>query len=99
MKLYIKESPEPTWDDIDSWFAQARKKKSKYGRYWVTDCDYLPLHEQPDEGYTKLQAVMRAQREAEEAAKLFNLRIQETAKWFHIMDWNGKICHELDNAI
>lgn len=68
-------------------------------RYFVTDDDYIPLKAQPENGYTKLQAVERAQREAEQASKLFKLPISDTAKWYHIMDSNNKILHDLDNAI
>ena len=75
-------------------------KKLKEGlRYYVTDDDFIPLREQPNEGYTELQAVERAQREAERSAKLFNLRVSETAKWYHIIDSNHEIRHDLDNAI
>jgi len=73
--------------------------ESNYNRYYVTDDDYIPLSNQPNNGYTKMQAIQRAQREAEEAAKLFGLEISDTAKWYHIMDSNNNICHELDNAI
>jgi 5-methyltetrahydrofolate--homocysteine methyltransferase len=68
-------------------------------RYYVTDDDYIPLKAQPDEGYTKLQAIQRAQREAEQSAKLFKMRVADTAKWYHIMDSNNKILRDLDNAI
>ena len=68
-------------------------------RYYVTDDDYIPLREQPNEGYTELQAIERAQREAERSAKLFNLKVSETAKWYHIMDSNNKIRHDLDTVI
>lgn len=71
-----------------------------YGtRYYVTDDDYIPLREQPNEGYTQLKAIERAQREAEQAAKLFKLPVSNTAKWYHIMDDMGNILHELDTAI
>lgn len=73
--------------------------ESNYNRYFVTDDDYIPLSNQPNNGYTKMQAIQRAQREAEEAAKLFGLDISDTVKWYHIMDSNNNICHELDNAI
>lgn len=49
-------------------------------RYYVTDDDYIPLKSQPNNGYTELQAVERAQREAERSAKLFNLPITDTVK-------------------
>ena len=82
----------------------AGKDKIKIGnlnRYWVTDDDYIPLHDQPEKGYTKNQAISRAQREAERLTgfKRFNLSMKDAVKYFHIMDSDGKICHELDNAI
>jgi hypothetical protein len=90
-------------DDVSNKVAKALKMESnklKEGlRYFVTDDDYIPLREQPNEGYTELQAVERAQREAERSAKLFNLKVSETAKWYHIMDSNHKIRHDLDTAI
>ena len=36
-------------------------------RYFVSNDDLIPLHEQPSNGYTKLQAIERAQREAHQA--------------------------------
>ena len=73
--------------------------ESKKLRYYVTNHDLIPLHEQPPEGYTKLQAIERAQREAKEAAYLFDMDVIETKKWFHIMDSNNHYCKELDDAI
>ena len=75
------------------------KEFLRYGRYWVTDDDYIPLPEQPNDGYTENQAILRAQREAEQLAKLFKEPISKTAKMFHIMDYNGNIRHDLDSAI
>jgi hypothetical protein len=68
-------------------------------RYYVTDDDYIPLKAQPENGYTQLKAIERAQREAEESARLFGLSVSETAKWYHIMDSNNNIVSELDKAI
>lgn len=68
-------------------------------RYYVTNPDLIPFHAQPENGYTKLQAIARAQREAEEASKSFDLPITETAKWFHIVDSNFHYCQKLDSAI
>lgn len=68
-------------------------------RYYVTDDDYIPLKAQPENGYTQLKAIERAQREAEESAKLFGLSVSETAKWYHIMDSDYNIVSELDKAI
>lgn len=75
------------------------RESNDYGRFFVTDDDYIPLPEQPDNGYTKNQAIMRAQREAEQLARLFKEPISKTAKMFHIMDYKGNIRHELDTAI
>lgn len=76
-------------------------KMGPSNRYWVTNDDYIPISEQPDEGYTKLGAIERAQREAEWIANSgrWNVSISDAAKLFHIMDSNGNIVHELDNAI
>jgi hypothetical protein len=75
------------------------KESANYGRFFVTDDDYIPLPEQPNEGYTENQAILRAQREAEQLAKLFKEPISKTAKMFHIMDYKGNIRHDLDTAI
>lgn len=80
-----------------------REKQLNKGRYWVTDDNYIPLSNQPDNGYTKMQAIQRAQREAEQTVKLlgkrFGVTIQDTVKDYHIMDSDGNICHDLDNDI
>lgn len=68
-------------------------------RYFITNDDLIPLHAQPSNGYTKLQAIERAQREAQEETKLFNIPINESVKWFHIVDSNFHYCQELDSAI
>lgn len=68
-------------------------------KYYVTNDDLIPFHEQPPNGYTKLKAIERAQREAKQASELFAIPITETAKWFHIVDSNFHYCRELDSAI
>ena len=70
-------------------------------RYWVTNDDYIPISEQPDEGYTKMGAIQRAQREVERITnnKRWNVSISDASKLFHIMDSDGNICHDLDDAI
>ena len=68
-------------------------------RYYVTDDDYIPLSNQPNEGYTQLQAIQRAQREAEQDSKLFKISMSDAVKGYHIMDSNNNILHDLDNAI
>ena len=72
-------------------------KKSK--RYWVTDDNYIPLSNQPTNGYTEIGAVLRAQREVERAMKA-GVTLQEAKSWYHIMDTiNCEIRHDLDSAI
>lgn len=72
-------------------------------RYWVTNSDYIPISSQPNDGYTKLGAIQRAQREAEQDVRLFGkkfgLTIQDATKDYHIIDSDGNICYDLDNAI
>ena len=74
-------------------------KNTYKNRYWVTDDNYIPLPNQPNEGYTKMQAIQRAQREAEQDAKLFKISMKDAVKEYHIMDADNNICHDLDNAI
>lgn len=74
-------------------------KMGPSNRYWVTDDDYIPLSNQPEEGYTQNQVILRAQREAEELSRLFHQPVSKMVKYFHIMDSDGNIVHELDSAI
>ena len=50
-----------------------------------------------------MQAIQRAQREAEQTVKLlgkrFGITMKDAVKDYHIMDNNGNICHDLDSAI
>ena len=68
-------------------------------RYFVTNEDYIPLHAQPADGYTKLQAISRAQREVNEAAELLGGVPSDYTDYFHIVDDNFNPCTELDKAI
>lgn len=68
-------------------------------RYYVANADLIPFHAQPSEGYTKLQAIARAQREVDEMVNLFGGKASDYAKWFHILDSDLKYCEELDSAI
>ena len=68
-------------------------------RYYVTNNNLIPLHEQPSQGYTKLQAIARCQREACECVKLFNIKMSEAVKWFHVVDNKFRYCKDLDNCI
>lgn len=89
-------------NDFDERFS-CIKEELRRGRYWVTDDDYIPLPNQPEEGYTKLGAIERAQREAERVSKYSRrtdrVSVSDAAEWFHIMDSDGNIVHELDSAI
>ena len=75
------------------------KRYIKATRYFVTNEDYIPLHAQPAEGYTKLQAIQRAQREVNECADLFGGRPDEYTSDFHIVDDDFNRCPDLDRAI
>ncbi len=68
-------------------------------RYYVTNDDLIPFHEQPETGYTKLQAIERAQREVKECVKLFGGKQSDYISWFHIVDENFHYCRDLDMAI
>lgn len=68
-------------------------------RYFVTDDNLIPLYAQPAEGYTKLKAIERAQREVKECASLFGGTESDYTTFFHIVDSNFNYCQELDTAI
>lgn len=68
-------------------------------RYYVADYNGIPLRSQPENGYTKLGAIERAQRECEECVSLFGGKIQDYTNDFYIMDSNLKIHPELQSAI
>jgi len=68
-------------------------------RYYVTNENLIPFHEQPAEGYTKLQAIARAQRELKSAVDLFGGKYSDYAGWVHIIDDKGHYHDELDSAI
>lgn len=75
------------------------KRYIKATRYYVTNDDMIPLHAQPSEGYTKLQAIARAQREAKESAKLFGGDPKDYVSSYHIVDDKFNRCCDLDSAI
>lgn len=75
------------------------KRYIKATRYYVTNDDMIPLHAQPSEGYTKLQVIARAQREAKESAKLFGGEPKDYVSYYHIVDDSFRKCPELDSAI
>ena len=68
-------------------------------RYYISDNNGIPLRNQPKNGYTKLEAIERVQRECEECVSLFGGKIQDYTNDFYIMDNNFKIHSELQNAI
>jgi len=68
-------------------------------RYYIADNNGIPLSNQPENGYTKLGAIERAQRECEECVSLFGGKIQDYTNDLYIMDSNFKIHSELQNAI
>lgn len=68
-------------------------------RYFVTNYDFIPFHAQPPEGYTKLEAIARAQREVKECVELFGGKESDYTSWFHIIDDKCHYCEELDSAI
>ena len=75
------------------------KKYIRAEAYFVTNEDFIPLHAQPEQGYTKLQAIARAQREVNRCAELFGGTPADYVSDFHIVDNNFNHCPELDTAI
>jgi hypothetical protein len=75
------------------------KRYIRSTRYYVANEDFIPLHAQPEDGYTKLQAIERAQREVDECVRLFGGKPQDYTGDFHILDDNMKYCRDLDSAI
>ena len=75
------------------------KRYMRASRDYVTREDYIPLHAQPPEGYRKLQAIARAQREVREAVNLLGGSASEYTDCFHIVDDNFEKCPELDRTI
>lgn len=55
-------------------------------RYYVANEHNIPLHYQPDNGYTYLQAICRVQREMDECVKLFGGRPQDYIDSFTVLD-------------
>lgn len=75
------------------------KRYIKSARYFVTDENFVPLSSQPSDGYTKLQAIDRAQREVDQCVKLFGGEPADYAPTFHIVDDYMQYCEDLDSAI
>lgn len=68
-------------------------------RYYVTNDSLIPIYGQPEKGYTKLQAIARAQREVDDCVKRFKTSYSECILWFHIIDNKMHYCKELDSVI
>lgn len=91
-------------DDSDwSYITRGNHLKSesvKYrGRYFVANEDCIPFGDQPENGYTAMGAVERAQREAERASSMSGEPISETRTWFRILDSDFNTCPELEKGI
>ena len=67
-------------------------------RYYVANSDGLPFPNQPNNGYTYLQAIERVQREIEECIKLFGGRRSEYTEWFEILDNNFDVVNDAKTA-
>ena len=57
----------------------------KTGRYYIANEDMIPL-EQPENGYTWLQVICRAQREIEECIRLFGGSFGDYKSFFTVLD-------------
>lgn len=68
-------------------------------RYYIANENGIPYHEQPANGYTKLQVIARAQREIKEYVKLWGGKFSDYKGWFLILDKNFHEVHDFDDAI
>lgn len=68
-------------------------------RYYIADVNNIPLHSQPENGYTKLGVLNRAQRELAECVELFGGRPNDYTSCFHILDQNFNRCEEIETGI
>lgn len=57
-------------------------------RYYVANKDGIPFHAQPENGYTKLQAMARIQREIKEDIRLFGGSFDDYKTWYTVLDRN-----------
>ena len=60
------------------------------GRYFIANENNIPLHAQPENGYTWLQAISRAQREIEECIRLFGGSFDDYKCFFSVLDSSFK---------
>lgn len=68
-------------------------------RYYIATTDGIPYHEQPANGYTKLQVIARVQREIEECVRFWGGESSDYKNCFLILDQNFHEVHEFDDAI
>lgn len=64
-------------------------------RYFIANEDNIPLHAQPENGYTELQVIARVHREQAEEKKLFG---NNDYKW-HILDNKFRRCVEIEECV
>ncbi len=57
-------------------------------RYYVANDKGIPYHEQPAEGYTKLQAIARVQREIKFCIEWWGGQVKDYISWLTIYDKN-----------
>lgn len=69
------------------------------GRFYIAESNGIPLHAQPEKGYTYLQAIARAQREIKELVKIFGGKFQDYKGEFLILDSNFREVEEAQKAI
>ena len=62
-------------------------------RYYIANSNRIPLKEQPNNGYTKLQVIERVQREIEQCVRLYGGQFQDYKSDFVVL--NNKF-HEMD---
>jgi hypothetical protein len=70
-------------------------------KYYIANENRIPLHSQPENGYTELQVIARIQREIEECIKLFGGSFKEYKNgYFTILDKNfHDVTADFKNAI
>lgn len=67
-------------------------------RYFVS-CNGLILHEQPENGYTEMQAVERVQREINFDTRVLGLSLSESKQMYDVVDTKTfRIVPELRDA-
>lgn len=69
-------------------------------RYYIANDQGIPFHAQPENGYTKLQAIARVQREIKECIELFGGKFSDYKTWFLVYDKNHhEVTEEFIDAI